>query len=306
MDLPSLRQLEFLVALADEQHFGRAAEKCHASQSTLSAGLKELEATLQVVVAERTRRSVTLTPVGRELADRARRLLFDAKALVEFAAANAGELSGELRLGSIPTLAPYLLPQVIPELRQAFPDLKLFLREAKSDELLHGLHGGQIDAALLALPYEIGNLTTYELFQDDYLLALRPEHALAGRGELTGRDLTNLEMMLLEKGHCLQRHALSAFAPLGPRQDRTFEATSLPTLVAMVAEGLGATLLPRIAVEAGVADGQDVALVPLRGAHPRTVALVWRKTSPRSGELETLGDALKRIWQGGRSRQETG
>lgn len=252
-----------------------------------------------MIVAERTRRSVTLTPVGRELADRARRLLFDAKALVDFAAANAGELSGELRLGSIPTLAPYLLPQVIPDLRQTFPDLRLFLREAKSDELLQGLHSGQIDAALLALPYEIGNLATYELFQDDYLLALRPEHPLAGRGELTGRDLTDLEMMLLEKGHCLQRHALSAFAPLGPRQDRTFEATSLPTLVAMVAEGLGATLLPRIAVEAGVADGQDVALVPLRGAHPRTVALTWRKTSPRSGELEKLGDTLKQIWQGG-------
>ena len=295
MILPSLRQLEFLVALADERHFGRAAEKCHASQSTLSAGLKELEATLQVVVAERTRRSVTLTPVGRELADRARRLLADAKAMMDYAAANMGILSGDLRLGAIPTLAPYLLPQIVPEIRRNYPDLKLFLREAKTDDLLHSLHAGEVDAILLALPYDIGDLTVYPLFEDNYQLAIQPGHPLAGRPWLTGKDLTDVQMMLLEKGHCLQRHALSAFAPLGPQQDLTFEATSLPTLVAMVAEGLGATLLPDIAIDAGVADGQDVALVPLKGAHPRRIALAWRKTSPRGAELELLGEAIIRI-----------
>lgn len=295
MILPSLRQLEFLVALADEQHFGRAAEKCHASQSTLSAGLKELEATLKVVVAERTRRSVTLTPVGKELANRARQLLADAKALMDYAAANSGVLSGALRLGAIPTLAPFLLPQVIPEIRRRYPDLKLYLREAKTDELLHNLHSGQIDALLLALPYEIGDLTVFPLFEDNYRLAIQPGHPFAKRPFLTGEDLTEIQMMLLEKGHCLQRHALSAFDPLGPQQDRTFEATSLPTLVAMVAEGLGATLLPDIAVEAGVAEGQDVALVPLRGAHPRQIALAWRKTSPRSAELQKLGETIVQV-----------
>lgn len=298
MILPSLRQLEFLVALADEQHFGRAAEKCHASQSTLSAGLKELEATLNVVVAERTRRSVTLTPIGQELADRARCLLADAKAMVDHAAANSGLLSGDLRLGAIPTLAPFLLPQIIPEIRKTYPKLKLFLREAKTDELLQGLYSGAIDAALIALPYEIGELTVYPLFEDNYQLALRPDHPLAKRASLNGEDIAEMQMMLLEKGHCLQRHALSAFGPLGPHQDRTFEATSLPTLVAMVAEGLGATLLPELAVEAGVADGQDVALVPLKGAHPRQIALVWRKTSPRSAELEKLGETIVRIRNG--------
>ncbi len=293
--LPSLRQLEFLVALADEQHFGRAAEKCHASQSTLSAGLKELEATLKVVVAERTRRSVTLTPIGKELAARARRLLADAKAMVDYAAANMGVLSGDLRLGAIPTLAPYLLPQIVPEVRRNYPDLKLYLREAKTDDLLHSLHAGEVDAVLLALPYEIGDLAVFPLFEDNYQLAIQPDHPLAKRPRLSGEDLTDIQMMLLEKGHCLQRHALSAFAPLGPQQDLTFEATSLPTLVAMVAEGLGATLLPDIAIDAGVAEGQDVALVPLKGAHPRRIAFVWRKTSPRGAELELLGEAIIRI-----------
>jgi LysR family transcriptional regulator, hydrogen peroxide-inducible genes activator len=304
MILPSLRQLEFLVALADERHFGRAAEKCHASQSTLSAGLKELETTLKVSVAERTRRSVTLTPVGKELADRARLLLADAKAMVDFAAANMELLSGDLRLGAIPTLAPYLLPQIVPDIRRSYPALKLFLREAKTDELLQSLHAGEIDALLLALPYEIGDLTVYPLFDDTYQLAIQPTHPLAECVFLTGKDLSGIHMMLLENGHCLQRHALSAFAPLGPHQDRTFEATSLPTLIAMVAEGLGATLLPQLAIDAGVADGQEVALVPLKGAHPRQIVLAWRKTSPRSAELRLFGEAIIEIWRAGKAEKK--
>ena len=158
-----------------------------------------------------------------------------------------GVLSGDLRLGAIPTLAPYLLPQIVPGIRRKYANLKLYLREAKTDDLLHDLHAGEVDAVLLALPYEIGDLTVFPLFEDNYQLAIQPGHPLAGRPWLTGKDLTDIQMMLLEKGHCLQRHALSAFAPLGPHQDRTFEATSLPTLVAMVAllmtMFLGVTLL---------------------------------------------------------------
>jgi LysR family hydrogen peroxide-inducible transcriptional activator len=289
---PNLRHLEFLVALNAEQHFGHAAERCHVTQSTLSAGIKELEEGLGVIVAERTRRSVQLTPVGKDLADRAQRILADTRALVDYASAQSGVLSGDFRIGAIPTLAPYLLPQVLPSIRLQHPQLRLYMREAVTDDLLDGLMTGALDAALLALPYETGDLVTFPMFEDGYQLAVPAGHALSACDVVSAREVAGLEMMLLEKGHCLQRHALSAFQPEGPRQDRSFEATSLPTLIAMVAEGLGTTLLPDIAVRAGVANGHDVELVPLNGAYPRTVALACRKQSPRKEDIRRLAELM--------------
>ena len=251
MHLPTLRQLQFLCALADEKSFSRAADVCNVTQPTLSSAIKEVEAILGVQLVEREARGASLTRAGEAAVERARAILSSAADLVA-AAHQAGEpLTGHFHLGAIPTLAPYLLPRIVPEVRRNYPDLKLYLREAKTDDLLHNLHAGEVDAVLLALPYEIGDLAVFPLFEDNYQLAIQPDHPLAKCARLSGEDLTGVQMMLLEKGHCLQRHALSAFAPLGPQQDLTFEATSLPTLVAMVAEGLGATLLPDIAIDAG-------------------------------------------------------
>ena len=298
---PNTRHLEFLAALDEEAHFGRAAERCRVTQSTLSVGIKELEAGLGVRVADRTKRSVQLTPVGRELARRARSILSDARAFVDFAHSQKGPLTGDVRVGTIPTLAPYLLPQVLPDIRNRYPDLRLYLREAVTDDLIAALQGGQLDAILIALPYDLGDLAVFPMFDDGYQLAVPASHELAACACLAKNDLSQLEMMLLEKGHCLQRHALSAFGHDGPVQDHSFEATSLPTLVAMVAEGLGTTLLPDLAIRAGVTHGYDVRLVPLEGALPRTVALACRKHSSRKQDIASLAAAMTEIFGAQRS-----
>ncbi|KZK90594.1 Hydrogen peroxide-inducible genes activator [Pseudovibrio sp. Ad46] len=296
--LPSLRQLEFLVALVEEQHFGKAAEKCNVSQSALSTALKELEQNLGVHLAERTKRSVTITPLGNSLADRARHILLDTKAFVDFAAANSKFLSGDMKLGVISTVGPYLLPGIMPQLRKKFPELRLFIKEGITHDLLAALQSGHLDAVLLALPFEIGDLVHFPLFEDGYKLAVTPQHPLANRQHVEGQDLTDTKMMLLEKGHCLQQHALSAFLPDGPVQDSSFEATSLSTLVGMVAEGLGTTLLPDVAITAGLTDNYDVCLIDVDKALPREIALVWRKSSPRGEELQHLGEFIKQAYEG--------
>ncbi|SDG07492.1 LysR family transcriptional regulator, hydrogen peroxide-inducible genes activator [Limimonas halophila] len=291
--LPSLRQLRFLVALADERHVGRAAEACHVSQSTLSAGLKELEATLGVGVAERTKRSVTMTPVGEQLAERARGVLTATHDLVDLASRQAGTLRGDLRLGTIPTIGPYLIPHAMPALRRDHPDLRLYLREELTESLIEGLAAGRLDAILIALPYETGDLATATLFEDSYTLAAPRAHPLAGREQVSGADLREHSLLLLERGHCLHRHALSAFPEVLPREDDSFAATSLSTLLAMVEMGLGLTLLPQLAHDAGAARSHEIALVPLRGACPRRVVLAWRRTSPRQPEFEALAEVFR-------------
>lgn len=295
--LPSLRQLEFLIALVEEKHFGRAAQKCNVSQSALSTALKELEQNLGVHLAERTKRSVTITPLGNSLADRARRILLDTRALIDYATANSQFLSGEMKLGVISTVGPYLLPRVMPGIRRQFPDLRLFVKEGMTNDLLLGLQNGHLDAVLLALPFEIGDLAYSSLFEDGYKLAVGRDHPLANRKNVSGADLSDTKMMLLEKGHCLQRHALSAFAPVGPIQDNAFEATSLSTLVGMVAEGLGTTLLPQVAINAGLTDNYDICLVDVDKALPREIVLAWRKSSPRGEELQHLGEFIKQKHQ---------
>lgn len=291
--LPSLRQLQFLVALADELHFGRAAEACHVTQSTLSNGLKELETTLGVSLAERTKRSVLLTPVGRDIAERARALLADAQDLVAAADCRKGGLRGDLHLGTIPTIGPFLMPKALPHLREAFPDLRLFLREELTDSLLAGLLSGRLDALLVALPYDIGDLVAEPLFEDGYELAVPADHRLAAFERIGGSELKEERLMLLERGHCLQSHALSAFPDAHPQQDGAFAATSLATLVSMVGEGLGITLLPELAIDAGIARGSTLALRPLAGARPRRVVLAWRRTSVHGEDFRRLAQILR-------------
>lgn len=293
MLLPTLRQLRFLVALADELHFGRAAETCLVTQSTLSTGLKDLEAILGAPVAERTRRSVMLTPLGAELAERARRVLTEVGEMVERAQREAGTLRGPLRLGSIPTIGPFLFPRLMPRLRRDYPDLTLYLREELTESLIAGLRAGRLDVILIALPFDIGDLAHESLFMDGYQLASAPGHPLAGPAPVHGADLDEETLLLLERGHCLQRHALAAFPESHARQDESFAATSLATLIAMVEEGIGITLLPQLVVDAGATRNAALALTPLDGAWPREVILAWRKSSARAEDFQTLARILR-------------
>lgn len=286
--LPTLRQLRFLVALADELHFSRAADVCNVTQSTLSSSLKELETILGVALAERTKRSVILTPVGHEIAERARSLLADAKDIVDLAARHTGTLRGNLVLGTIPTIGPFLIPKALPTVRQTFPDLHLYLREELTESLVAGLRSGRLDVILIALPYETTDLTIAHLFDDGYQLAVPAGHHFGKQTEVNGADLEAHKLLLLENGHCLQRHALSAFPQAILHRDETFAATSLTTLMAMVEDGLGMTLLPELAIDAGVTRGNEIELLPLKGACPRRIALAWRPASIRSADFEAL------------------
>lgn len=291
--MTTIRQLRFLVAIANELNFSRAAEKCHVTQPTLSAGMKELEAQLGVMLVERTRRSVRLTTAGEEITERARRVLADVAEIETLAAHHGGEFTGNLRLGAIPTVGPYLVPHALPLLRARYPDLKLFLREELTDTLVSGVEEGRLDLALVALPQDVGTLQVEPLFDDDYALATPPDHALARREGLTGEDLAAHSLMLLERGHCLQRHALSALPSAELHEDESFSATSLPTLVSMVEEGLGITLLPRLAIDAGAAEGHAVALTEIPAACPRQVVLIWRRTSPHVKRFKALARILR-------------
>lgn len=289
----TLRQLRFLVALADELNFSRAAEVCFVTQPTLSAGLKELEQILGVQLAERSKRSVLLTPIGSEIASRARALLLSAHEIEDLAAAHKAPEEGDLRLGAIPTIGPFLIPKALPLIRAAFPRLRLFLREEKTESLLEGLASGRLDVVLIARPFDIGTAEHVDLFDDGYHLATPPGWGRAKGDPVDGGALEGARLLLLEQGHCLQRHALRAFPDRDIQQDESFSATSLPTLISMVSEGLGITLLPDLAIDAGVLAGQRVDIAPLIGACPRHVILAWRPTSARKPVFRALAGMLR-------------
>ena len=289
----TLRHLQFLVAVAETSSFSRAAEISFVTQPTLSAGIKELEDRLGVQLIERTRRSVMLTPLGEEIVERARALLLDAREIEELARAHQNPETGDLRLGAIPTIGPFLIPQTLPLIRAQFPGLRLYLREEMTESLIDGLNEGRLDLILIALPFETGSLEIAPLFEDGYQLAT-PQHAPCSFK--TGREALNDagQLMLLEKGHCLQRHALQAYPDRNLAQDESFAATSLTTLVAMVSEGLGVTLLPNLAVDAGIVSNGEVSLTPLPDACPRKIVLAWRANSARTSLFEKLAELLRK------------
>jgi LysR family hydrogen peroxide-inducible transcriptional activator len=290
--LPTLRQLRYLVALDEHRHFGRAAEACFATQSTLSAGLQELEGLLGVTLVERTKRKVLMTPLGGEVAARARALLRGAEDIADLARAHGRPLCGRLRLGVIPTIAPFLLPRVLPALRRAYPDLRLALREDLTARLLERLANGDLDVAVLALPYEAPDMEMEALFTDPFVLACPPGHPLAARDSIAGADLAGADLLLLEEGHCLRDHALAACSLPASRRGEGLLGTSLGTLVQMVASGMGVTLLPRLAVEAGILAGTDLVTRPVAGGGARLLGLAWRKSSARKEEFRLLGRML--------------
>ena len=291
--LPTLRQLRHLVALADHGHFGRAAASAAVTQSTLSASIKELEALLEAALVDRTRRQVVLTPLGRQTVERARRILADTEALALAARAQREPLTGTLRMGVIPTIAPYLLPGVLPGLRRSYRGLQLYLIEDLTPRLLEQLHVGQLDVVLLALPYDCGNVESAPLFDDRFLLALPPDHPLAKERRIDPERLRSEEVLLLRDGHCLREHALSFCNLADRRRTEAFEATSLPTLVQMVDNGLGITPLPQLAVDAGLLRGTSLVTRPLAAEEPgREIALVWRRGTGRREEFLLLAKEL--------------
>ena len=292
--LPTLRQLRYLTALAQHCHFGKAADACLATQSSVSAGLAELEALLDVTLLERSRRRVVMTPIGQRIADQAIHILAAAEELVEMARqSTSAPLSGTLHLGVIPTIAPYILPGLIPRLRRTYPDLRLHLREDLSAPLIERLDRGDLEAVILALPYATPGMTHVELGEDPFVVACLPDHPLAQKVEIRGGDLTHSDMVLLEEGHCLRDHSLSACALTPSDFHETVLATSLTTLVQMVASGLGITILPKLAVDHGLLSGTPLIVRPLTPpSGSRTLALCWRDPSARTQDFQLLAGQI--------------
>lgn len=294
--LPSPQQLRYLVALAESRHFGRAAQTCSVTQSTLSAGLLALERQLDCHILDRAAgRHVVFTPLGLELVDRARAALSTLEAVTEAAMAAREPMAGPLRLGVIPTVGPFLLPTLMPALRAAFPRLRLYLREDTTANLVDRLTANRLDLLLLATPCDCGGAETVPVARDGFMVALPPDHRLAGEDQVPVSALARERLLLLEDGHCLRDQALAVCGLLaGDRGDQDgFAATSLHTLVQMVASGLGITLLPKLSVAAGITVGTDLVLRPLAGAGAwRTLGLAWRPNAPRSADYRALGAHL--------------
>ncbi|HET9810734.1 MAG TPA: LysR substrate-binding domain-containing protein [Sphingomicrobium sp.] len=291
---PTIKQLQYLVTLREHGHFGKAADACFVTQSTLSAGLRELETLLGVTLVERTRRVVRFTPLGEKIAAKAVRVLAEAEELTDLARAEGQPLHGELRLGVIPTIAPFLLPAMLPRLREHWPSLKLFLREETSQAACDALHRGQLDCVLLALPYACGDVESAPLFDDRLFVAFPGGEAPGGAVEVDSID--EKRMLLLEDGHCLKDHALSACNRPEMRAHAAMMGTSLHTLVQMVDNGLGLTFVPAMAIEAGILEGTKVDARPLRSDHGfRRIALVWRRSSPRESEFQLMATTLRRV-----------
>jgi LysR family hydrogen peroxide-inducible transcriptional activator len=291
--LPTLRQLAYLVELSQRLNFHAAAEAQFVTQSTLSAGIKELETLLEVQLVERDKRHVRLTAVGEDVVGRARELLAAATDLAEAARAATRPLSGPLRLGAIPTIAPYLLPGVLPALRRAHGELRLYLREDLTRRLLERLRAGGLDVALIALPFDTGDLYVRDLFEDQFSFVARETHPAARERSVALRSVRVGDMLLLEEGHCLRDHAIAACGPRRDGAESRVEATSLATLVQMVEGGLGVTLLPGITLEAGILKGTRLVARPIAPPVPsRRLALVARRTSSRRRDADLLADFL--------------
>ena len=289
----NLRDLKYLVALADHKHFGRAAAACYVSQPTLSTQIRKLEDELGVPLVERAPRKVMLTPAGREAAERARRIVAEVEQMKEAARRSQDPEAGTVRLGIFPTLAPYLLPHVVPRVRARFPQLELLLVEEKSDVLLQRLREGRLDAALLALPLHDDQLHAEPLFEEPFVFAAPRQHPLAAKDALSMAQLSDETLLLLEDGHCLRDQALDVCRLSGAHEKSGFRASSLETLRQMVAAGVGVTLLPALSVHEPIAQSPNITLVPFKKPAPsRQIALVWRKSSALDGFLHQLADAI--------------
>jgi LysR family hydrogen peroxide-inducible transcriptional activator len=304
LSLPTLRQLRYLVTLADERHFGRAAEACRIGQSTLSAGIKELEQILGVELVERNSRRVVPTVVGHDIVERARRILRETEELADAARAAGKPLTGALRIGLIPTISPFLVPRFLARLYRDFPALRPYLREEQTARLIEALEGGRLDVLVLAFPYDAPDIVSDVFADDPFWVALPENHPLAAQELVSPAEVPQDELLLLEDGHCLRDHALAACRLQGPPRHEGFRGTSLQTVVHMVAAGLGITLLPELAIRAGVADIPGIAVRPLTAEAPaRRIGLAWRRTSARAEEYRLLTGLLAQAMRDPQARQ---
>jgi len=287
--LPTVKQLRYFVALAEVKHFGRAAEQCFVSQSAFSIAIQELEALLGANLVDRTNRRVTITAMGREVASLAKLCLQDVTTLVEHARGNGKPLQGALQLGIIPTIAPFLLPRVLPALRRSFPQLKLFLHEGLTEELHRQLLEGTLDVVLLALPYDLTGVEQMPLFNDRFRLAARAGTKLVEPTNYRFNRLNEGSVLLLREGHCMRDHAIEACKLRDTRKTSAFSASSLLTLIEMVDADLGVTFLPEMAEGSSLLQNTQVRTYPLSDKSHRTIALIWRRGTARADEFRTLG-----------------
>lgn len=292
---PTLKQLKYLCAVAEHGHFGRAAKACHVSQSTLSAGIIELEDVLGTSLVERNNRQVLLSGLGQEVVARSQEILLQAEDLVALCDASAEPFTGKLRLGVIPTIAPFVLPQLLKRLRSKYPDFQLFIREDLSGHLVDALYRGEVDVILLALPFPAENVDTMALYEDDFVLASPASNVFSASAEVKTSQLKGEELLLLEDGHCLRDHALEACKLRDADISIPYQATSLNTIVQMVANGIGITLLPRMALDAHILSGTDVSVYEFSEKNvSRTIGLMWRNKTPRQREFHLLGEFITR------------
>jgi LysR family hydrogen peroxide-inducible transcriptional activator len=290
-----LKDLRYLVAVADTRHFGRAAAKCFVSQPTLSAQLRKLEGYLGVQLIERRPRNVALTEAGEDIARRARSMLEGGDAIVSLARHRHDPLAGRLRLALLPTIGPYLLPHVALKIRKGLPRLELMLYEYRTAPMLERLQQGEIDVGILALPVHGEALTTRELYAEPFVAALPANHRLAARARLHAEDLQGETLLLLEDGHCLRDQALAVCSGVGTQEKQDFRATSIETLRQMVATGVGVTLLPQLASIGSYGATRGLSVRPFAKPVPtRTVGAVWRKSTARAAAIEAVCDLIQR------------
>ncbi len=296
MNLPTVKQLKYLSELAEHRHFGRAAQACFVSQSALSTAINELEQNLGVALFERGS-TILLTQVGERLVEEAREILNQLDNFVEHAKQARGAFQSDLRFGVIPTIAPFLLPRILKAIRNEYGDNKLYIREDLSPHLIEMLQKGQLDVLLFALPYDTGNLRTLDLFKDELVLCLPHEHQLTEQDAVSIADLKQQDILLLEDGHCLRDQSLTACNLEPNNLSIPYQATSLNTLVQMVVNNIGITLLPEMAVKANITHDTDAEIrhIQTQRDMSRTIALVWRKNSPRTDEFEALGRIITNL-----------
>ncbi|NKB32186.1 MAG: LysR family transcriptional regulator [Pseudomonadales bacterium] len=292
---PSVKQLRYICAVAEYKHFSKAAEACFVTQSTLSAAIQELESQLGVVIFERSKKSVLITPLGERLLKQARLILGDVEDFVSLAKTHEEALAGDIRLGVIPTIGPFLLPHLLKELRQNYGKLKLYLKEDVSAQLYQQLLQGQLDLIILAFPYPLPEMETIGLLKDEFLLCLPPGHKLQKAKQVKQAQLRGESLLLLEEGHCLRDHALEACKLEKADTDLVYQGTSLHTLVQMVANGLGVTLLPSISIEADVLGDTNLQTRHFTNENvSRKIGMAWRKSDPRREEYLLLADFIKK------------
>ena len=292
--MPTIKQLRYFVALEQYKHFGKAAGACFVSQPAFSVAIRELETLLDVQLVDRTNKSVTITNIGTDVADHARLVLRDLEALIEVARENHLPFHGELALGVIPTISPFLLPAILPRLREEFPELRLYLREGLTDDLYRRLLDGELDVILIALPYPLPRTETLTLFRDEFLLAYHRDSKLVGNGRYSVQRLPAESVLLLEDGHCLRDHALSACNIGYADKISPVSATSFLTLVQMVDADLGITYLPEIAVGSTLLANTRIETRRLPSHPSRDIGLAWRQSSSRSEEFRVLGQFIKK------------